>query len=132
MSIAAELTLGCLRKRQIQPTYSVLGQSNHELPRQKGAENHNIESSAQVSFSRRARCRGCNVNWGSIFQPTGLMFSQPEPRLFATKGGAQWKSAEADRETKAELGRRIFAALMSYQLDLKSVEYTMKTYISNQ
>lgn len=39
---------------------------------------------------------------------------------------------EADREAKAELGRRIFAALMSYQLNLKSVDYTMKTYISNQ
>ena|GEM_PF-6428016 len=39
---------------------------------------------------------------------------------------------EADREAKAELGRRIFAALMSYQLNLKSVDYTMKTYVSNQ
>ena len=39
---------------------------------------------------------------------------------------------EADREAKAELGRRIFAALMSYQLNLKSVDYTMKTYISNR
>jgi hypothetical protein len=39
---------------------------------------------------------------------------------------------EADREAKTELGRRIFAALMSYQLNLKSVDYTMKTYISNQ
>ena len=39
---------------------------------------------------------------------------------------------EANREAKAELGRRIFAALMSYQLNLKSVDYTMKTYISNR
>ena len=39
---------------------------------------------------------------------------------------------ETDREAKAEVGRRIFAALMSYQLNLKSVDYTMKTYVSNQ
>ena len=38
---------------------------------------------------------------------------------------------KADREAKDELGRRIFATLMSYQLNLKSVDYTMKTYISN-
>ena len=51
MSIAAELTLGCLRKRRIGRPIQVLGQSNHELPGQKGAENRNIESSAQVSLS---------------------------------------------------------------------------------
>jgi hypothetical protein len=39
---------------------------------------------------------------------------------------------EANQEAKAELGRRILAALMSYQLHLKSVDYTMKTYLSNQ
>ena len=39
---------------------------------------------------------------------------------------------EADREAKAELERSTFAALMSYQLNLKSVDYTMKTYIANQ
>ena len=34
-----------------------------------------------------------------------------------------------NQEAKAELGRRILAALMSYQLHLKSVDYTMKTYL---
>ena len=42
------------------------------------------------------------------------------------------KEGEANQEAKAELGRRIFAALMSYQLNLKSVDYTMKTYLSNR
>ena len=35
-------------------------------------------------------------------------------------------------EAKDELGRRILAALMSYQLHLKSVDYTMKTYLSGK
>ena len=38
----------------------------------------------------------------------------------------------ANQEAKAELGRRILAALMSYQLHLKSVDYTMKTYLSDK
>jgi hypothetical protein len=37
-----------------------------------------------------------------------------------------------NQEAKAELGRRILAALMSYQLHLKSVDYTMKTYLSDK
>ena len=36
------------------------------------------------------------------------------------------------KEAKDELGRRVLAALMSYQLNLKSIDYTMKTYISQQ
>jgi hypothetical protein len=39
---------------------------------------------------------------------------------------------DANQETKDELGRRLLAALMSYQLHLKSIDYTMKTYISQQ
>ena len=39
---------------------------------------------------------------------------------------------EANQKAKAELGRRILAALMSHQLNLKSVDYTMKTYLSSQ
>jgi hypothetical protein len=42
------------------------------------------------------------------------------------------EESEANHEAKDELGRRILAALMSYQLNLKSVDYTMKTYLSNQ
>ncbi|HYU48175.1 MAG TPA: hypothetical protein VEK84_18590 [Terriglobales bacterium] len=38
----------------------------------------------------------------------------------------------ANQEAKAELGRRILAALMSYQLHLKSPDYTMKTYLSDK
>jgi hypothetical protein len=37
-----------------------------------------------------------------------------------------------NQEAKAELGRRILAALMSYQLHLKSVDYTIKTYLSDK
>jgi hypothetical protein len=39
---------------------------------------------------------------------------------------------DANQEAKDELGRRLLAALMSYQLHLKSIDYTMKTYISQQ
>jgi hypothetical protein len=42
------------------------------------------------------------------------------------------EECEGNQEAKAELGRRILAALMSYQLDLKSVDYTMKTYLSDK
>ncbi len=38
----------------------------------------------------------------------------------------------ANQEAKAELGCRILAALMSYQLHLKSLDYTMKTYLSDK
>ncbi|MGA3128863.1 MAG: hypothetical protein ABSD13_19380 [Candidatus Korobacteraceae bacterium] len=38
----------------------------------------------------------------------------------------------ANQEAKDELGRRLLAALMSYQLHLKIIDYTMKTYISPQ
>ena len=39
---------------------------------------------------------------------------------------------ETNQEAKDELGRRILAALMSYQLDLKSIDYTLKTYVSDK
>ena len=39
---------------------------------------------------------------------------------------------DANQEAKDELGRRLLAALMSYQLHLKSIDYTMRTYISQQ
>ena len=33
------------------------------------------------------------------------------------------------RDSKDDLGRRLLAALMSYQLRLKSIDYTMKNYV---
>ena len=44
------------------------------------------------------------------------------------------RQAARDRreEAKDELARRLLAALMSYQLRIKSIDYTMKTYIAGQ
>jgi hypothetical protein len=39
---------------------------------------------------------------------------------------------DPNKEAKDELGRRLLAALMSYQLNVKSIDYTMKTYISQR
>lgn len=39
---------------------------------------------------------------------------------------------DANKEAKDDLGRRLLAALMSYQLGVKSIDYTLKTYISQQ
>lgn len=38
---------------------------------------------------------------------------------------------ESNQDNKAELGRRILGALISYKLGLKSIDYTMKTYLSD-
>ena len=42
------------------------------------------------------------------------------------------EARDGDQQAKDELGRRLLAALMSYQLRLKSIDYTMKTYVANQ
>jgi hypothetical protein len=39
---------------------------------------------------------------------------------------------EERQEARDELGRRLVAALMSYQLGVKSVDRTMKTYLSEK
>jgi hypothetical protein len=42
------------------------------------------------------------------------------------------RKAQEANEAKDELGRRLLAALMSYQLNLNSIDYTMKMYVSKQ
>jgi hypothetical protein len=42
------------------------------------------------------------------------------------------EARDGKQQAKDELGRRLLASLMSYQLRLKSIDYTMKTYVTNQ